>query len=90
MICQPCTVAREYVWHGRLFDSVKCVYCAARLIQLLGTLPIGRTECARRRRAVLNDSVAAGLDEALIRALAKGPMAVEPEQKKPKKKRGTQ
>jgi len=91
MPCSDCAVSREYVWFGRMFDSLKCVFCAARLIQLIGTFQITPTECAKRRRLVLADSMAAGLDEAQIRALVKGPMAIEPEipkdKPRPKKKR---
>lgn len=37
-----------------------------------------RKRISARRKAVLDDSVAAGLSEALIRDLVKGKMAVEP------------
>lgn len=86
MSCECCAAARECGNYGRLFDSLKCVYCAARLIQRIGKIKIGVTECTARRKKALADSVAAGLDECLIRKLVKGFMALEPEISKGKHK----
>ena len=86
MSCECCAAARECGNFGILFDSLKCVYCAARLIQRIGKMKIGIAECTARRKTVLADSVAAGLDENLIRKLVKGFMALEPEVFKGKRK----
>ena len=86
MSCECCNAARECGNFGRLFDSLKCVYCAARLIQRIGKMKIGIAECTARRKTVLADSVAVGLDEDLIRTLVKGFMALEPEVFKGKRK----
>jgi len=86
MSCECCAAARECGNFGRLFDSLKCVYCAARLIQRIGKMKIGISECTARRKTVLVDSVAVGLDEDLIRKLVKGFMALEPEVFKGKRK----
>ena len=87
MTCKECNAARECGNYGRLFDSLKCVYCAARLIQRIGKLRIGAEQCVVMRRKALADSVAVGLDEAMIRKLAKGPVALESEVVKERKKR---
>lgn len=87
MSCKECQAAKECGNHGRYFNSVQCVYCAARLIQQIGKFKISASVCATRRKAALADSVAAGLEEDLIRKLAKGPMALEPEIIKERKKK---
>ena len=86
MSCKECDAARECGNYGRLFDSRKCVYCAARRIQRIGKMKITLTECTAKRKIALADSVAAGLDEDLIRKLVKGFMALEPEVLKGKHK----
>lgn len=88
-MCWDCKAARETDGQWRLFDSLKCPWCAARLIQLLGRLNIPqgesptswRDKISARRKVVLADAVAAGLSEAQIRDLAKGPLAVQPKGK---------
>ena len=87
MICKECQGAKECGNHGQIFNSVQCVYCAARLIQRIGKFKIKATECAARRTQVLADSVQAGLDEQEIRNLAKGPIAYQPEIMKERKKK---
>ena len=87
MTCKECDAAREVGNYGRTFDSLKCVYCAARLIQRIGKCRIGAEQCTVMRRKALADSMEAGLDEAMIRKLAKGPIALEPEQFTERKKR---
>lgn len=79
MRCEECTSAEKTKGLWNRYDNRKCVWCAARIIQAIGCRDVGRDEIARRRTEVLKESVAAGLDEALIRKLAKGPMALEPE-----------
>ena len=84
--CWDCYSATETNGQWVRFDSLKCPYCSARLIQALGRLNMRQGEThqthreriSARRKAVLDDSVAAGLSEALIRDLVKGKMAVEP------------
>ena len=86
MPCWDCSAATETNGQWVRFDSLKCMYCAARLIQMLGRLNMRqgetpeqhRARISARRKVVLADSVAAGLSEALIRDLVKGKMAVEP------------
>lgn len=84
--CWDCDAARVTDGLWKQFNSLRCVHCAARLIQMLGRLNMRQGETpeqhrdriSARRKAVLDDSVAAGLSEALIRDLVKGKMAVEP------------
>jgi hypothetical protein len=86
--CDDCTAARESNGNWRRFNNRACIYCAARLIQRTApsVLGIPAGECQPRRTAALEVAVAAGLDEALIRKLAKGPLALEPLPEKEKKK----
>ena len=58
--------------------SPACIHCGARLIQRIGKLPIPQSSCTARRKAVLADWMAHGHDEATIRALVKGPLAIGP------------
>jgi hypothetical protein len=54
-------------------------WCAARLIQQIGKLPIGRDAITARRRVVLTAAVAFGHSETEIRRLAKlTELALEP------------
>lgn len=55
-----------------------CLHCGARLIQSLGRLPIPASECRQRRQAMLAHWLKHGHSEAEIRALVKGPLAVQP------------
>ena len=74
--CECCQTAAQFPEY-RMFTP-KCIFCGARLIQLLGRLQIPVSECLDRRRAVLKDWVQWGHSEAEIRSLVKGPLAVEP------------
>ncbi len=74
--CPDCTKAQTNPQH-RLFNPA-CLYCGARIIQHLGTLPISTSEIATRRRTNLADWVAHGHSEAQIRALAKGALCTGP------------
>ena len=56
-----------------------CIWCGARVIQQLGSLPIAQSECSHRRRAMLAVWTQWGHDEMEIRKLAKGSMALGPE-----------
>ena len=58
--------------------SLGCIYCGARLIQRIATLPIPDSDVTRRRRAMLADWVKAGHPEAQLRSLAKGESAIQP------------
>ena len=78
MTCGPCDTARATKQPGGIFDSLKCVYCAARILQAIGQLQIAQSEATTRRKFQLALSMKYGLDEAEIRALVKGPMAVAP------------
>ena len=57
----------------------KCIYCGARLIQMIGTLPIAVSAASERRKVALSDWVKYGHSEAEIRRLVKGPFAIGPE-----------
>jgi len=70
MICKNCLVAKGFAAY-RWFNPA-CLCCGVRLIQHLGTLPISNTECSQRRRAVLDEWVAIGHNEAAMRQLVKG------------------
>lgn len=79
MSCTDCTATREApAWP---MHNPACIYCGARLIQRIGKYNIAVAAVTERRRAVLADWVAHGHDEAQIRALVKGPLAVEPIEK---------
>jgi hypothetical protein len=56
----------------------KCIYCGARLIQMLGRLQIPASDCSARRKAVLSDWVKYGHSETEIRQLVKGSTALGP------------
>lgn len=79
MTCTDCAATREASrWP---YHDVACIYCGARLIQRIRRYSIPVSELTERRRAVLADWVAHGHDEAQLRALVKGPLAVEPIEK---------
>ena len=63
-------IAQNYPGH-RMYDPA-CLHCGARLIRVLGTLPIAVSECQARRRSVLADWMAMGHAEKDLRELAKG------------------
>ena len=76
MNCTDCTATREApAWP---MHNPTCLYCGATLIQRIGKYSIPISAATERRRAVLDDWVAHGHDEAQIRRLAKGPLAIEP------------
>ena len=74
--CNCCQAARLYPQHNQFNPA--CLYCGARIIQHLGTLQIPQSDCTRRRRDALATWVAHGHNEAQIRALASGPLALTP------------
>lgn len=76
-MCPDCKAAKETNGLWSLFNSPKCAHCTARLIQRIGKLRTPTTDAiTARRRVVLEDAVAWGHDEALIRKLVKGPLAL--------------
>jgi len=75
-MCSNCDTARQYPQH-RWFDPA-CLWCGARIIQHLGTLPMPASECTSRRRANLQIWLAHGHSETQIRTLAKGPLSLAP------------
>lgn len=77
MACTDCQAARETTGLWRMYNPA-CLWCGARLIQMIGRLPIAQREATARRKAVLADWVKQGHSEQEIRDLVKGPMAVEP------------
>ncbi len=85
--CKECWNAKVCGHLGDLFNSLGCVYCAARYLQRIGQSRMSKEKCAERRRKALADSVAAGLDEQLIRKLFKVVPAYEPEPVKPGKRK---
>ena len=79
MTCTDCKAAKETGGLWVQFNSPQCLWCTARLIQQIGKLKTPTSEkITVRRRVVLAEAVAWGWDEAQIRALAKGGMALEP------------
>jgi hypothetical protein len=74
--CNCCQAARLYQAHNQFNPA--CLYCGARIIQHLGTMQIQKSDCTRRRRDALATWVAHGHNEAQIRALASGPLALTP------------
>lgn len=87
MTCTSCQAARETQGLWPQFDRLKCQFCAARLIQQIGKLPIGNDVITARRRAVLASAVAFGHSETEIRRLAKlTELALEPVLEKAKSK----
>ncbi len=68
MSCPCCDVFRKYRINRQFCPG--CLYCGARLIQVIGKLPIAHRDIATRRRAVLKDWMQAGHLEADLRALA--------------------
>jgi hypothetical protein len=60
-----------------MFDPA-CLYCGARLIQRLGTLPRPKDEIVTRRRQVLADWMRYGHPEDQLRSIAKGPTPLAP------------
>lgn len=79
--CQAASEAPAYRMH-----CPTCIYCGARLIQGIQKLPITRSEVQERCRAVLADWLAYGHDEQALRALAKGPRAIAPQEVSPRSK----
>ena len=55
-----------------------CIYCGARLIQNIQMLNRPREERSARCKAVLQDWMGYGHDEAELRRLAKGPKPIDP------------
>lgn len=79
-MCRDCKAAKETGGLWKQFDSPKCIYCTARLIQRIGKVGfLAKEEVTARRRVVLADAIAWGHDETMIRKLAKGPLAISPE-----------
>jgi len=66
--CKPCQIASQVPAYP--FFSLGCLYCGARIIQHLATLPIARSAVAARRRENLTHWVAFGHSEADLRSLA--------------------
>ncbi len=78
MTCDTCAAARICAGHNRVYDPL-CLWCGARYIKQIGSLPAQtKEEVAAWRRGVLRDWMAFGHDETELRELAKGPMPVEP------------
>ena len=71
--CQRASVGPLYALH-----CPKCIYCGARAIQRIQKLQITADEKRSRCRQVLADWMAHGHSESELRALAKGPTALQP------------
>lgn len=69
MTCDCCKAAQEAPAY-RLYCPT-CLWCGARLIRKLGTLPRTRDEITARRRQVLQDWMSYGHEESELRRLAK-------------------
>lgn len=78
-MCPDCQSAKETNGLWTQFNSPQCPWCTARLIQRIGKLRSPTSDAiSARRRQVLADALAWGHAEDAIRALAKGPLALEP------------
>jgi alpha-D-ribose 1-methylphosphonate 5-triphosphate synthase subunit PhnG len=88
MPCDDCAIAREASGNWRRFNNRACIWCAARLIQRTtpSVLGIAAAACTERRKAALAVAMDAGFEEAEVRKLIKGPLALEPLPEKEKKK----
>ncbi len=75
--CQRAAVGPLYRLH-----CPTCVYCGARLIQKIQKLPISAEDKRTRCRQVLADWLAFGHNELQLRALAKGPVPLQPTDKR--------
>ena len=72
MSCPCCNDARD--WPGTVIGRryvENCLFCGARYIRLIPTMPVSRTEAADWRRRVLATWMAAGHSEDELRRLAK-------------------
>jgi hypothetical protein len=77
-MCPSCQASEETKGLWRQYNSPQCPFCAARLIQQIGKCRSPSSdEITARRRVVLQDAVAYGHSEEVIRKLAKGPLALE-------------
>ena len=77
MDCPECQTARTYP-ENRMFNPA-CIFCGARLIQILGNVKISAAECKRRRKDALRVWVEHGHSEQTIRSLVDGPLAIGPD-----------
>ena len=84
-MCQSCKASTETEGLWPYFDTPKCLWCTARLIKRIGSLPIPAGEVAARRRVVLADACAYGHSEASIRSLVKTGPLVAPVEGRSKK-----
>lgn len=75
--CECCATQRDY---PGVTDTQcpTCLYCGARGIQRIMQLQVSREKKSEWAKAVLNRWVQFGHDEAEIRRLVKGPLAVAP------------
>lgn len=74
--CQCChrtSLGPQYRFH-----CPTCLWCGARLIQRIQALPVSPEDKRSRCRQVLADWMAHGHSEAQLRALAKGPLPLQP------------
>lgn len=76
-MCKDCQAAKESPDY-RMFDPT-CLYCGARLLQRLESLPIGVTECRQRQKSALSLWQTMGHAEQDLRRLYKGPLSTGPE-----------
>lgn len=76
MPCDCCQTAREFPGYRR-FDPA-CLWCGARYIRLVGSLPISREQATQRRQHVLRDWMQYGHAESDLRAWAKRADCFEP------------
>lgn len=81
MTCTDCIGADETKGAWLQFNPA-CLHCGARYIQWLGRQRLPSAVVTARRREVLAAWLAHGHDEAEIRELIKGPMAVTPKESK--------
>ena len=76
---KPCEVCQSAIEREHRMHCPTCIYCGARLIQNIQKLNRPREERSARCKAVLQDWMGYGHDEAELRRLAKGPKPIDPQ-----------
>jgi hypothetical protein len=71
MTCQSCQASKETNGLWTTYDTLRCIYCTARLIKQIGTYRVSKDEIHARQLAVLRDAVATGQSAKEIRRLVK-------------------
>ena len=76
--CTSCAASRECNGLWAMHDPL-CLWCGARIIQVIGKLAIPQAEATARRKVQLAHWLEFGHSESAIREAVKGPLAYAPE-----------